>query len=129
MRGARLELVLPGWPEPGSPLTGNGRRHAHWTSQRRATHKVHEMIWAILQENQKEPLPRWERVKIEVTFVVPDNRRRDAMNLHIACKPIEDALVLLQIMPDDDTKHCQTTSQVVIEPGVRQCRVSVEEWT
>lgn len=61
-----------------------------------------------------------KRARLEMHFIPPDRRRRDATNLVATFKPIEDGLVDYGLVPDDTPEYL-STSMPIIDPPAKQC--------
>lgn len=85
------------FPWPPSGLSPNAREHWRTVAALRAQYK-HDCGWAIRAAGVVAiPSP----VTAQVTFVVPDKRRRDTDNHSAMLKPLWDILVELKVLEDD----------------------------
>ena len=66
------------------------------------------------------------RAVVNVTFIVPDRRRRDKTNFASAFKAGLDGLVDAGIIKDDSYECCDDQYHVVYEKGVSKTIVEVE---
>jgi hypothetical protein len=76
--------------------------------------------------------PHFDRARLSLEFVVPDNRRRDVANYLGAFKPGIDALVDVGLIPDDDHLHLQIgalTMRVAAKGEQSGVNVLLEELT
>ena len=78
--------------------------------------------------NRSECAKDWVQLdfaKVDVTFVVPDNRRRDKGNLIGAFKPALDGIVDAGVLVDDSWQHCDDQYHVRYEKGQRRTIVEI----
>lgn len=99
LRTLRLELPCL----PPSEYSANRSRGADWERQYRISHGKRgavDEIMALVREQSWEG-PPLERAHINVTFYLPDRRRRDPESLIARCKPWLDGLVAAGVISDD----------------------------
>ena len=91
-----------------------------------AMYRINGFISA-LQELQRLdiPSPRYAHAKVDITFVVPDRRRRDKTNFASAFKAGLDGLVDAGIIKDDSYECCDDQYHIVYEKGVSKTIVEV----
>jgi hypothetical protein len=118
-----LELVLPSF-RPSNTLSLNGRRRAHW---RQVWDAGVEVSWYMSIALDARPLPHFNRARVTCTFVYPTHRRRDPDGLAGLCKPILDSLVNWNVLPDDTTEHVELAVRAIVEKGVTETRIRIEE--
>lgn len=85
---------------------------------------------AIDARNRSECPEKWKNLdmaRVDVTFVVPDNRRRDKTNLASAFKPCLDGIVDAGILVDDSWQHCDDQYHVRMEKGQGRTEVEIQE--
>lgn len=105
-----IRIDLP-WPKP--PLSQNDRDERNKGGARKIATAKAEARMAI----------RAARVKPIVGAVVtlhyraPDRRRRDADNLAVVLKVVQDALVLEEVLPRDDWVHVPASGQQIHPPS------------
>ncbi len=95
----RVELPLP-----AHQLSPNAR--VHYQVRARATSEAKDMVVCAVLEQRERGKPLAQAI-VTVSFVLPDQRRRDHQNLIAGSKAYVDGLVLAGIIEDDDTKHIQ----------------------
>lgn len=90
-------------PLPPRVLSPNGRP-GHWATTHTARAGYRDDVCTALWERYGVGrLPRWERAELALVYTFPQHRRRDFDNLlGWALKPIQDAIVVTGILPDDD---------------------------
>lgn len=111
MRGTKVELVLDHLP----PVELSPNARGFWARRYEANEELKNEV-IILAKNAK--LPRFKKVKIDYTFVVPNNKRRDVENYLFRTKSIPDSLVLAGVLSDDKFKVVkQISGRIVVMPG------------
>lgn len=106
------------WPRP--PLTANQRMHH--MQRARITRDVRTAAGFAFRT-----FPEVGRVRVELTWVVTDRRRRDVDNIVPTLKAICDGLVDVEIVPDDTPEYMDKIMPR-IALGDRACvRVEVTE--
>jgi hypothetical protein len=112
-------LIIPRLPD--LKTVGGNSRHAH-PQQRAKAFKEEKDSWGLylleqiqLGKVKDSPYLEHGKAKIHVTLVFPQNRRRDGDNLHIALKPLWDAMRYMAILYDDDVDHLTVTIEVEID--------------
>lgn len=90
------------FPAPDELLNANDRRHHHNRSAVTAQWRGSANLWA---RHHKAP-KGLQRARVDVAFIFPTNRRRDASNLHPTVKAIVDGIVTdYGLLPDDNDTH------------------------
>lgn len=93
-------MVRYKFPWPPRELSPNAR--VHWRTLAKAKREYKEACgWAILHVSLAQLRPP---VTAQVTFVVPDKRRRDTDNFLAMLKPLFDALVEFVLEDDSHDK-------------------------
>ena len=108
---------------PAELLTLN-KRH-HWRTRAKLTRKWRELAAVVARVGR---VPTLRQARIEVAFIHPTNRRRDAHNLYPTYKAIVDGLVDAKVLPDDDDAHLVSHTIRNEHDGTRpwvSCRVHV----
>lgn len=99
-----LSIRIPSLPP--AEYSANNARGAAWGRQYRVSHgergAVSEVV-ALVKE-QGWGRPPLKRAVVELYFVLPDHRRRDAPSLLERVKPWLDGLVTAKVLVDDDLK-------------------------
>lgn len=91
-----MAVVRLPWTSP--PLSLNSREH--WAHKARVTQQVRTTTaWLC------NGLGRANRVRVTLTYIPRDSRRRDADNLVATYKPICDGIVDAGVVTDDDPLH------------------------
>jgi len=119
MRDAILDLTLD-----DVPLRTLNARDAHWSDRSKHSDLVRTTVaW---KARTTKPRVRFDNgpVRIHITLLAPDRRRRDPDNLAAGCKPIIDGLVDGGWLPDDSWHHvdevaysCFPADDVAQPPG------------
>jgi hypothetical protein len=127
----RLTITIPDFV-PDARLGLNGRKRTHWHTVSALSKDAGLRMLLTLQSMRfKGQLPTpfevIERAHITAEFVYPVQRRRDPDNLAGAWKPLGDILVREGILFEDDCAHIELTLRAVVEPGVTETRIVVEE--
>jgi len=90
------------------PVEYSLNSRVHWSQRYRAGREYGQAVFfmAIDKRNRalagKEPLPVFGQARLELTFVFPEGRIRDADNLIARFKPGLDALVRAEVLTGDD---------------------------
>ena len=123
-----LRITIPGLP-PFS-CSQNARLDKYAKARAVKDYRQQVRYAAIDARNRSECPVKWKGLdyaRVDVTFVVPDNRRRDKGNLSGAFKPALDALVDVAILVDDSWQHCDDQYHVRYEKGKSVTIVEVSE--
>ena len=123
-----LRITIPGLP-PFS-CSQNARLDKYAKARAVKDYRQQVRYMAIDARNRSECPAQWhniDKAKVCVTFVVPDNRRRDKGNLSGAFKPALDALVDAAILVDDSWQHCDDHYDVVYLKGQSKTIVEVTD--
>lgn len=99
------------WPRP--PLNANQR--LHWAAKAKLTKTIREItkMTAI-----RERLWAKDRITVQLTWVVTDQRRRDSDNIYPTFKAMCDGLVDAAIVPDDTPEYMDKRAPLIrYEPG------------
>lgn len=114
-------IVIPYLPP--SELSPNAR--VHWVKKYQAAQKLKEDVFYLAKQ---AAIPRFTTATIQFTFVVPDSRRRDPDNYLAMMKPVVDALVLADVLPDDNFSVV-SYAPVLLQIGSKgNSRTIVEIW-
>ncbi|MGX9349199.1 hypothetical protein [Microbacterium sp. KNMS] len=96
------------WARP--PLTANQR--LHWAARSKLTKQIRTA--AALTA----PLDQFDKVAVQLTWVVKDNRRRDADNIYPTFKAMCDGLVDGGVVPDDTPRYMDKLAPAIrVEKG------------
>lgn len=108
---------------PDLHLLGGNARQWNRMQVYRARQEAKDTWMALIMEKYpRAELPHFRKAHAEVTLVFRQNRKRDRENLAIALKPLWDALVALEVVPDDDPEHLDYGMPIVsIEPRMAPC--------
>ena len=123
-----LTIALPGLP-PFS-CSQNARLDKYDKARAIIDYRTTARYAAIDARNRSECPGKWNDIdyaRVDVTFVVPDNRRRDKSNLSSAFKPALDGIVDTGILVDDSWQHCDDQYHVRLERGQSMTIVEIEE--
>lgn len=103
-----IQIGLP-WSKP--PLTQNARQHHHVKAK-----AVKEALGeARLAIRAAKPDPM-DGAHVVLHYRVPDRRRRDADNLAVTLKVVQDALVAEGVIPADDWEVVPASGQRIHPP-------------
>ena len=119
-----LTLTLPGLP----PRECSPNARVHWTEKAKfvAAYRLSTYWYASIEKRKQ----KWQApvlAKVDVTFIVPDRRRRDKTNLASAFKGALDGIVDAGLIQDDSHEHCDDQYHVRYEKGVSQTIVEVSQ--
>lgn len=122
-------LKLP-FPRPPEGLHANDR--CHWRVKAQSTASVRDLVMLLCRSQR---VPKMQRVSVQVVWVVPDHRKRDADNCAPLLKAIFDAIgsdrgTSAHLVPDDDPEH-MVKPQLIIEhrPGPAHFEIHIQEIT
>ena len=117
-----LHIEIPGLPP--RELSPNAR--VHWAKKAKVTaeYRLTARFCAIAACHLQTP-PSWNHAKVDITFVVPDKRRRDKTNLAASFKAGLDGLVDAGIIKDDSADCCDDQYHIQYEKGVSKVLVEV----
>ena len=118
-----LHIEIPGLPP--RELSPNAR--VHWAKKAKATAEYRESVgWeAMRAKGYKIYWRALDKAKVDITFVVPDQRRRDKTNLAASFKAGLDGLVDAGIIKDDSADCCDDQYHIQYEKGVSKVLVEV----
>ena len=120
-----LRIEIPGLPP--KELSPNARIHfivkAQHTAHYRAFVKMCAWEWKHNGYDGKWEIP--DKAKVDVTFVVPDKRRRDKTNLASAFKAGLDGIVDAGIVKDDNYQCIDDQYHIEYRKGERLTIVEV----
>ena len=93
-------LKLP-YPRPPEGLHANDR--CHWRVKAQSTASVRDLVMLLCRSQR---IPKMQKVSVQVVWVVPDHRKRDADGPDPLCKVIYDSIgsdrgVSARLVPDD----------------------------
>jgi len=119
-----LTIALPGLP----PKECSPNARVHWAEKAKfvAAYRLSTYYYASVEKRRQTWLAP-DKAKVDVTFVVPDRRRRDKTNLASAWKAGLDGIVDAGLIQDDSHEHCDDQYHVRYEKGVSQTIVEVKE--
>jgi len=123
-----LRIEIPGLPP--FACSQNARLDKYARARAVKDYRQQVRYAAIDARNRSECPGKWKGLdyaRVDVTFVVPDNRRRDKGNLSGAFKPALDALVDAAILVDDSWQHCDDHYDVVYLKGQSKTIVEVSD--
>jgi len=92
-QSVKITLPLP-------PSVLHAHNKGHWRVKAPAIKAArYEAMWSTIANNPRDL--RFERAILSLTFFVPDNRQRDALNLTQSMKPSIDGVVASKLIPGD----------------------------
>ena len=114
MNEPAIVINVPMLPPP--ELSLNYPRYAHWGTVAQARKAWHNAVGysAIDARNRITGWQPIEFAELELTFIYPVRRKRDADNLITMFKKGQDALVDAKIILSDDTEHLTIRQPVII---------------
>lgn len=86
----------------------------HWAVKAKHTKPWREAALVLARAAQ---IPPCERIEVLLEYRPEQDRRRDALNLAAALKPIEDGLVDAGIIPDDSGEFHTSVMPVILPKG------------
>jgi hypothetical protein len=123
-----LRIELPGLP----PKECSPNWRGHWAAKADEVKLYrHDTGWnaVFAKEAHYRLNQEWwlapEHATMHVTFVVPDNRRRDKTNMAAAFKPALDGLVDAGIIKDDSHQCLDDQYHIEVRKGQRMTIVEV----
>jgi hypothetical protein len=123
-----LRIEIPGLPP--FACSQNARLDKYARARAVKDYRQQVRYAAIDVRNRSECPGRWKGLdyaRVDVTFVVPDNRRRDKTNMASAFKPALDGIVDAGILVDDSWQHCDDQYHVRMEKGQSRTIVEVSD--
>jgi Holliday junction resolvase RusA-like endonuclease len=123
---ATLTITLPGLPP--KECSPNARVHPLARAGHTAGYRLYVKLHA--RDQIRKQTGKWcalTYARLDITFIVPDRRRRDKTNLASAFKAGLDGLVDAGLIQDDSWEHCDDQYHVRYEKGVSQTIVEVKE--
>ena len=113
-------LVIPGWlPEQLA------NSHLHWRVHRKRHHTARDTVWAYARQAGWQPVKTRARLTIVLVFPRKYGRGMDADNAVARCKGAIDGLKPWIV--DDSTDWLELDVRAIVEPGVRETRITLEE--
>ncbi len=103
-----MRLELKALPNMGQ--VGGNARPGHYMKGARVRREEKEMWILAIREQLMPPMPRFTKAMVEVTLVFPQARNRDQDNVAMALKPLWDAMVHWEMMPDDSPRYLEVVS-------------------
>ena len=119
-----LHIEIPGLPP--RELSPNARVHWRVKAEFTAWYRQFSCTYALQHRFQRRT--HWDtpsRAKVDITFVVPDQRRRDKTNLAASFKAGLDGLVDAGIIKDDNHECIDDQYHIQYEKGVSKVIVEV----
>ena len=108
--GGRGVIRIPlDWGRP--PLSQNDRQHHH-VKAKAVARTLTEARMAI----RRAQVPPLVGASVTLHYRAPDKRRRDADNLAVVLKVVQDALVEEGVIPRDDWVHVPRSGQEIHPP-------------
>ena len=114
-------------PLPPKELSPNGRTHFMVKAKRTREYRNTVAYAAIDARNRSNP-KAWhllDKARIDVTFVVPDKRRRDKTNMAASFKAGLDGIVDAAVVRDDNYDCIDDQYHIRYEKGVSKVVVEV----
>lgn len=108
--GSMLRIEIPGLP----PVACSPNARLHWAAKAKAASTWGSTVFyqAVDARNRTGEPAKWKNLdgaEVNVTFVLPNKRRRDVDNLIASFKSGLDALVRCGILVDDSAGHVTLT--------------------
>lgn len=114
----RIELRLP-------DASLNAHAKGHWRSKAKATANARFAAHAVAASTIRRGHAAFGSCVLNLTFHLPDNRRRDAINLAQSMKPSIDGMVDAGVMRDDSWQ-CMSIGSIVCKIDRENPRVTIE---
>ena len=115
----KVTLEIDAWP--GFALSPNAR--IHWAMKYVSARAFRELTgWLAIEAR----IPHFEKVAIQITYIVPDRRRRDPDNFLTMFKPGIDGLVDAKVLKDDSAEYLTILPvQFEYQKGQKKVRVEI----
>lgn len=110
-------------PFTSAPFGLSMNDRAHWGRKAKETAKVRLLVMTLTRAAR---VPSLDKIRVDVTWVVKDKRRRDSDNFSPLTKAIYDGIgsdrgVSARIVEDDDPAHMEKpAATIVYEKGCTQ---------
>ena len=98
--------------------------HEHWATKQSKKREASSMVRMAAMLAKWTPVPG--RVRLDITFVFPQKRRRDYDNLVARTKGLLDGLKG-RWFEDDDLEHLDLHVTAIVEPKVKETRITLQE--
>lgn len=106
---------------PAVPPSFNVYNRLHWAEQAKRRDEWHRMLLALLNEKGNKCQRGLERVELRAVIQFTTVRRRDSDNFSMPLwKWTQDALVGLNIIPDDDHERCRALPPAIVVGDTEQ---------
>jgi Holliday junction resolvase RusA-like endonuclease len=92
-----LSLVVP---FPSAKLHAHNK--GHWRSKVAAIKAIRRSVAIVIQQAEGFKPKPWPFARLTITFMVPDRRRRDTLNMMQSLKPVIDGVVDAGLIADDN---------------------------
>ena len=94
------------------PVTSSPNWRGHWAPQRKGARVYHNAVFYCCVDARNRGYREgmsfpFTKARLNLTFVFPEQRRRDRDNLLARFKPGLDAIVDAGLLLDDDAKHLE----------------------
>lgn len=105
------------------PIECSPNWRGHWAQRHQAARIYQEAVFysCVDVRNQLMAIGEWQpfnRVRIDLTFVYPEYRRRDRDNIVSRAKSGIDAIVDAALLLDDDAEHLEIWKvDILVDPG------------
>lgn len=116
-------LVIPAW----LPEQVANARHAHWGQRYTQLKHAQVTVWAAAMRAKWRPIKG--RAKLTVTFIFPQQRRRDVDNLYARAKGVVDGVKRGGWIVDDDSAHLDLVVRAEVQHGVKATVLLLEPVT
>ena len=105
------------------PFSSSPNWRGHWSDKHKAGKVYHDAVfyYCVGARNREEfggmPLPLFTKARLNLTFVFPEQRRRDRDNCLASFKPGIDAIVDAGLLLDDDSEHLEIGKvDILVDP-------------
>ena len=117
-----LRVIIPGLP----PRECSPNARPHYMAKAGETKLYrHEVGWQAIAAKDGKAWLAPDKARVDVTFIVPDRRRRDKTNFASAFKAGLDGLVDAGVIVDDSYEHIDDQYHIVYEKGKSMTIVEV----
>jgi len=104
------------------PVSSSPNWRGHWTTQRKEARVYHDAVLYSCVDARNRGYAQgisfpFTKARLSLTFVFPEQRRRDRDNLLARFKPGLDGIVASGLLLDDDTEHLEISGvDILVDP-------------
>lgn len=114
-----MRIEVPQLP----PISSSPNWRGHWTAQRKEAKIYHNAVFYCCVDARNRGYSQgmlfpFTKARLDLTFVFPEQRRRDRDNLLARFKPGLDGIVDAALLIDDDVEHLEIGKvDILVDPG------------